>query len=61
MRIEVHYDWSSQPVVIDADEGMVHMKVDDGTDDGTALIVIKPKEARAIAGVLLVMAQEAER
>jgi hypothetical protein len=61
MRIEVHHDYSHSPVVIDAYDGMVNMKVDDGTDDGAASVALTTREARAIAGVLLVMAQEAER
>lgn len=62
MRIEVHHDWAHDPVVIDTEEGMVSLRVDDGDDDSvSACITITPQEARAIAGVLLVMAQEAER
>jgi hypothetical protein len=60
MRIEIHHDFCHEPVVIDTDEGHVSMKVGDGTDNGTACITITPKEARAIAGVLHVVAQEAD-
>jgi hypothetical protein len=59
MKISVHHEWCNQPVIIATDEGMVAMLVEDGVN--TAGITISSQEARAIAGVLLVVAEEAER
>jgi len=59
MRISVHHGWCNQPVDIATDEGMVAILVHDGVN--TAGITITSEEARSIAGVLLVAAEEAER
>jgi hypothetical protein len=59
MKISVHHEWCNQPVIITTHEGMVAILVHDGVN--TADITITSQEARAIAGVLLVVAEEAEQ